>query len=91
MIALNLNNENRILSACKVLPRGNYDGMPVVEILPEGNICDYLYINDEFVYDPIPVVEVPQEPTQMERIEAQITYTAMMTDTLLKENRTMEV
>ena len=26
----------------------------------------------------------PQEPTQLDRVEAQVTYTAMMTDTLLE-------
>lgn len=28
--------------------------------------------------------EIPAEPTQLDRIEAQVTYTAMMTDTLLE-------
>ena len=84
MIALNLNNENRILCACKVLPRGNYEGMPIVEILPEGNICDYQYINNEFVYNPIPKKERVETPSQLDVIEAQVTYTAMMTNTLLE-------
>ena len=34
--------------------------------------------------EPEPVPE-QNEPTQLDRIEAQITYTAMMTDTLLEE------
>lgn len=29
-------------------------------------------------------LETSNEPTQMDRIEAQVTYTAMMTDTLLE-------
>ena len=29
--------------------------------------------------------ETPQEPTQEDRIEAQVLYTALMTDTLLEE------
>lgn len=33
-------------------------------------------------YDPPPAPE--PEPTQLDRIEAQVTYTAMMTDTLLE-------
>lgn len=61
MIALNINTDNRILSACVVLPNGNYDGMPIVEKLPEGNLPDYLYINGEYVYDPLPRPE-PVEP-----------------------------
>ena len=83
MIALNLNEENRILSACKVLPRGIYTGMPIVESLPEGNIYEYQYINGEFVHNPLPKEEVKEQPTQLDTIEAQVMYTAMMTDTLL--------
>lgn len=30
--------------------------------------------------------EIEVEPTQLDKIEAQVTYTAMMTDTLLEEN-----
>ena len=83
MIALNLDEENRILFACKVLPRGIYNNMPIVESLPEGNIYDYQYINNEFIYNPLPKEEIIEQPTQNDLIEAQITYTAMMTDTLL--------
>lgn len=54
MFALNISEDNRILSACKVLPNGNYDGMPIVDTLPEGNLPDYLYVNGEYVYDPLP-------------------------------------
>lgn len=28
----------------------------------------------------------PEEPTQMERMEAQVLYTALMTDTLIEED-----
>lgn len=61
-IALCLWENNRIHSAWKVLPNGNYDGMPIVEVLPEGDITDYLYINSQYVYDPLPRPE-PVEPT----------------------------
>lgn len=82
LYALNLNEENRILSATydKYAP---FD-QPRVEKLPEGNICDYLFDNGEYIYDPIPVVEPEAVPTQLDMIEAQVTYTAMMTDTLLE-------
>lgn len=83
MYALNLNNENRILSACVVLPNGNYNGMPIVNELPQGNITDYLYIDGEYVYSLLPVEPTVTEPSQLDLIEAQVTYTAMMTDTLL--------
>ena len=84
MIALNLNSDNRILSACKVLPNGNYDNMPIVNSIPEGNLSDYLYINNEYIHDPIPVPVVEEKPSQLDILEAQVTYTAMMTDTLLE-------
>ena len=84
MFALNLSNENRILSACVVLPKGNYDGMAVVNELPEGNVADYLFIDGEYVYSPLPVESVVEQPTQLDLIEAQVTYTAMMTETLLE-------
>lgn len=56
----------------------------LVENLPEGDTADYCYVDGEFIYDPIPVVETEEIPTQLDRIEAQVAYTAMMTDTLLE-------
>ena len=38
--------------------------------------------NGAYTIEDIP--DAPQEPTQLDRIEAQTTYTAMMTDTLLE-------
>lgn len=85
MFALNLNEENRILSACVVLPY-TPKAMPKVDSLPDGYINDYLFVNGEYVFDPVPTPEPPeQEPTDFDRLEAQVTYTAMMTDTLLEE------
>lgn len=57
--ALNLAEDERILSACVVLPNGNYDGMPLVDELPEGDISDYRYIKKRYVYDPLPEPEQP--------------------------------
>ena len=85
MIALNLSSDNRVLSACKVLPHGNYENMPIVESLPVGNLYEYLYINNEFIHNPLPQVEKDTwQPTQLDTIEAQVAYTAMMTNTLLE-------
>lgn len=82
--ALNLGEDGRILSS-------TFDNLapakqPRVDELPNGGkkITEYKYINGNFVYDPIPVEPVEEEPTQLDRIEAQVTYTAMMTDTLLE-------
>lgn len=85
MYALNLDTNNRILSACVVLDNGNYDGMPIVDTLPNDDISDYKYIDGEYVYESLPMPEEPEEkPSQLDIIEAQVTYTAMMTDTLLE-------
>lgn len=85
MYALNIDKEtNRILSVCVVLPEGNYYDMVLVDSFPEGNIADYLYVNGEFVHDPLPIDETIEEPTQLDIIEAQVMYTAMITDTLLE-------
>ena len=79
--ALNLAKDGRILSVTyeKYAPR---DAV-LVENLPDGNTSDYRYVGGKFVHDPIVVVEV-EKPSQLDRIEAQVAYTAMMTDTLLE-------
>lgn len=47
-------------------------------------VCEDLGPGDEYAA-PIPEPEPVPEATQLDRIEAQITYTAMMTGTLLEE------
>jgi len=71
MYALNLSEDGRILSACEILPNGCYDGMPVVETLPDGNVYEHLYVDGEYIHDPLPKTE-PEEPalTSEERIAA---------------------
>lgn len=84
MFALNLDTTNRILSACVVLP-STPDTLPRVDSLPDGDINNWRYVNNTYVYDPLPTPPEPEpEPTDMGRLEAQVTYTAMMTDTLLE-------
>ena len=67
MIALKIAEDNRILSACVVIPNGKYDGMPKVEYLPSGetqqeqDITNYLYVNGKYIYSPKPIPE-PVEP-----------------------------
>ena len=83
MYSLNLDVDNRILSACVCLDGFEY--MNIVDILPEGDISDYKYIGSWYVYEPLPEPELPKpEPSQLDVLEAQATYTAMMTDTLLE-------
>ena len=63
MYALNLNSDNRILSACVVLST-TPDTMPRVDALPEGDVLDYLYKDGAYVYDPLPKPDPPApEPT----------------------------
>ena len=80
--ALNLAEDGRVLSVTfeKYAPVNAV----IVEELPEGDVSSYRYVDGEFIYDPAPVVEVEEQPTQLDRIEAQLIYTAMMTDTLLE-------
>lgn len=51
--ALNLADGGRILSV--TYEQYAAPGQPIVDTLPEGNANDYLYVNGEFAYDPMPV------------------------------------
>lgn len=64
MYALNLGIDGRVLSATseEFAPAGSV----LVNNLPEGDIYDYLYKNDEYVYDPLP--KPTPEPSPEERI-----------------------
>lgn len=76
--ALCLYEDNRIHSAWKVLPNGNYDGMPIVDTLPtvgkegkEADITNYLYISNQFIYDPKPDEQEPvPDPTVWDELDA---------------------
>ena len=96
MYALNLSEDNRILSVCVVLPigyvdeegnpvkeedkgaipvydivDGKYNGMPIVETFPDDDVSNYLYVNDEYIYDPLPEPEpIEPEPTADELLNA---------------------
>ena len=81
--ALNLAEDGRVLSATfeKYAP----DGSVLVDELPEANLADYRWQDGAFAYDPLPEPDPdPEPPSQLDRVEAQATYTAMMTDTLLE-------
>lgn len=81
MVVLNLGQDGRILSAA-FRNDGSCGAVAVAE-LPDGDITQYRYEEGVFVYDPLPQQD-QQIPTQLDRIEAQLVYTAMMTDTLLE-------
>lgn len=56
------------------------------DAVPIDNITKFAWADDDYedaqMY--VPNQEVTEAPTQMDRIEAQVTYTAMMTDTILE-------
>lgn len=71
MYVLNLAEDGRILSVFMKLPNGDYEGMPVVDELPDGMPTDYLYIDGRYIYSPLPVMGNPEDqPDPMERIAA---------------------
>lgn len=89
MIFIKTNDNKRI--TCVTTYRPNmvcYEDEIELEGFPDGinidNIRDYLYVDGEFVCDPIPEEVIEEIATQLDKIEAQVTYTAMMTDTLLE-------
>lgn len=51
--ALNLADDGRILSV--TFEQYAAPGQPIVDTLPEGNINDYLFVNGEYVFDPLPI------------------------------------
>lgn len=80
--SLNLAEDGRILSA--TYPQYAPADAVIVDTLPDGNITDYCYVDGEYVLDPKPIIIVQEQPSQLDIIEAQVTYTALMTDTLLE-------
>lgn len=58
MYALNLAEDGRILSA--TYPEYAPEDAVIVEALPEGDITDYLYVDGQYVYDPLPEPEQPE-------------------------------
>lgn len=57
----------------------------IVDNLPDGNLHDYLFIDGEYVYDPLPVPEPSDpQPTQEERIQQLEEQNAMLTECILE-------
>ncbi len=56
--ALNLDTDGRILSATYEEYAPN--GAVLVDELPEGDIADYLYVDGQYVHDPLPKQEQPE-------------------------------
>ena len=81
MYSLNLDNDNRILSA--TFSKYADKGLVIVQQLPTGDISNYKYVDGNYIFSPLPKPDDTKKPSQMDKIEAQLTYTAMMTDTLI--------
>lgn len=58
--ALNLGENNRVLSACICLPGQAYE--TTVDALPEGDVYEYRYENGEFIHDPLPKPDPGTDP-----------------------------
>ena len=62
--ALVLDEDGRIIQV--TYEQFSNDSMVLVDSIPDGDTHDYLYVDGQYVYDPIPVPETP--PTEAERI-----------------------
>lgn len=83
MYALRLLADGRVLEV--VLAEWDMSQkLPRVNEMPPGPCLDYLYRDGAYLYDP--VIQQPEpQPSADDRRDAQLAYTAMMTDTLLPE------
>ena len=68
MYALSLAKDGRILHA--TLSKYAPSGATLVASLPDGDIADYLYVDGEYIYDPLPVPE--NVPSAQEDIDAML-------------------
>lgn len=68
--ALNLKTDGRILSATYE-EYASPDAI-LVDKLPDGDISEYLYVNGEYVHDPLPEPEIVAEPTPQEDTDAML-------------------
>lgn len=65
--ALNLAEDGRILSV--TYDRFAPPEQPRVEVLPEGDVTEYRYVDGEYIHDPIPIPDPPEpQPSDAERI-----------------------
>lgn len=80
MYGLKLDENGRILHA--VTEEFITQAHVSVDTLPDGDITQYCYTEEGYVFQS--VEEAAPEATRLDTLEAQTTYTAMMTDTLLE-------
>ena len=56
--ALNLSANGRILSA--TFERYASENAVLVDVLPDGDVSEYLYASGKYIYDPLPEPEQPE-------------------------------
>lgn len=61
--ALNLSEEGRVLSA--TFEEYAPINAVIVDNIPDGNICDFMYVDGEYIYDPI---TEPDRDAKLQRI-----------------------
>lgn len=84
--ALNLAEDGRILSA--TYPQFAPADAVCVDALPDGNLYEYRYVNGEYIHDPLPTPEQPEEEpdaleTRVETLEADSTEMREALDMIL--------
>lgn len=84
---LDFAEDNHVIMAAIYHDKIPQGAITVDEIPDEGYpITDYRYENSEFIYDPLPELEpFDPGPSIIDKLEAQVVYTAMMTKTMLEE------
>ena len=75
MYALNLAEDGRISATYKQYAP---EDAVVVDALPEGDITDYLYVDGEYIHDPLPEPELPEPAPPEDSVwdELDAAYTA---------------
>lgn len=66
---IKIDKNNRVLY-CAETDCLDENGKPLIKVddIPDGNIIDYIYIDGEFVYNPVPENDYPVELTVEERL-----------------------
>lgn len=60
--ALNLGEDNRVLSVCVCLPGQTYE--ITVNSFPDGDVSEFRYVDGEFIHDPLPTPAPEPEPAE---------------------------
>lgn len=66
LYALNLAEDGRVLSV--TLDKYGAEGQPRVTEFPDDDVSNYRYVDDEFIYDPLPDLPEPEPEPQGEYV-----------------------